>query len=314
MRRYVLPAVLLSLFFLAGRFCTELGVHADGNGVGAACAGNGDVNASGAIDISDALYLLNWLFIGGPAPKACAEAGGLTQEQADILNHMRIVTPPEMGGRKTLRISGLNVQIVNGLGATEGNPPGTTNGLGNLIVGYNELREASTDNRLGSHNLVVGTRQSYTSGTYGGLLAGGENTISAPYATVSGGWSNTASAGYAIVTGGNFNIASSGSATVSGGYGNVANGEGGPATVCGGAQNIASGPYATVSGGVGNVASGNAATVSGGYSNTATGRLATASGGQRNNAAGPPNAWPAYCVTISGGCDRTASAECEHLP
>ncbi|MBI4604778.1 MAG: hypothetical protein HY721_22680 [Planctomycetes bacterium] len=36
---------------------------------------NGDVNCSGARDMSDAVYMLNWLFLGGPAPRelaACA--------------------------------------------------------------------------------------------------------------------------------------------------------------------------------------------------------------------------------------------------
>jgi hypothetical protein len=34
--------------------------------------GNGDVNADGGIDISDPVYLLNFLFVGGPAPRAFA--------------------------------------------------------------------------------------------------------------------------------------------------------------------------------------------------------------------------------------------------
>ena len=42
------------------------------------------------------------------------------------------------GGHNEVVITGANLRIVNGLGDTE-----TTNGLGNLIVGYNELR--STD-------------------------------------------------------------------------------------------------------------------------------------------------------------------------
>ena len=33
---------------------------------------NGDVNGSGEIDIADAQYLLNWLFLGGPDPVAIA--------------------------------------------------------------------------------------------------------------------------------------------------------------------------------------------------------------------------------------------------
>ena len=51
----------------------------------------------------------------------------------------------------TLRISGLNVQIVNGEGATA-----STNALGNLILGYNEPSQ-ETARRTGSHNLVLGS-------------------------------------------------------------------------------------------------------------------------------------------------------------
>src|SRR5262245_61337384 len=39
------------------------------------------------------------------------------------------------GGANEVVITGANLRIVNGLGTTD-----TTNGLGNLIVGYNELR------------------------------------------------------------------------------------------------------------------------------------------------------------------------------
>src|SRR5262249_34083056 len=65
-------------------------------------------------------------------------------------------------------ISGANLRIVNGLGATD-----TTNGLGNLIVGYNESRAPGcsgsipgpfcTDNHTGSHNVVVGSRNNFSS-------------------------------------------------------------------------------------------------------------------------------------------------------
>jgi len=66
---------------------------------------------------------------------------------------------------------GVNVQIVNGTGTTDGTP----NTLGNLIVGYNELRDYGNDRR-GSHNIVVGQRHRYSSN--GGLVAGYQNTIS----------------------------------------------------------------------------------------------------------------------------------------
>ncbi len=41
---------------------------------GVASNQSGDVNGDGAIDISDPVYMLQFLFQGGPAPKACAEA------------------------------------------------------------------------------------------------------------------------------------------------------------------------------------------------------------------------------------------------
>src|SRR5215471_7311178 len=65
-------------------------------------------------------------------------------------------------------ITGANLRIVNGLGATE-----TTNGLGNLIVGYNEERGDGTDTRTGSHNVVVGRAQNFSS--FGGLVVGEHN-------------------------------------------------------------------------------------------------------------------------------------------
>jgi len=64
-----------------------------------------------------------------------------------------------------ITFSGVNVHVVNGTGTTDG----TVNGLGNLIVGYNETR-GSGDDRSGSHNIVVGSEHNYSS--YGGLVAG----------------------------------------------------------------------------------------------------------------------------------------------
>src|SRR5215472_850810 len=52
------------------------------------------------------------------------------------------------GGLNEVVITGANLRIVNGLGSTE-----TTNGLGNLIVGYNEPREFEANVRTGSHNI-----------------------------------------------------------------------------------------------------------------------------------------------------------------
>jgi hypothetical protein len=53
----------------------ELPAHAAG-GVGVP-AGNGDVNGDGKIDLSDGIYLLTNLFLGGPAPVAISPSKGL---------------------------------------------------------------------------------------------------------------------------------------------------------------------------------------------------------------------------------------------
>jgi hypothetical protein len=134
-----------------------------------------------------------------------------------------------------ITIDGANLHIVNGLGATNGLPTDPTsidpahtvvNGLGNLIVGYNELRAGlpglGSDDRSGSHNLVVGSLQNFSS--FGGLVAGELNSISGAYASVSGGYANRASGIQASVSGGDGNIASGGAASVSGGDGNTASG------------------------------------------------------------------------------------------
>jgi hypothetical protein len=118
---------------------------------------------------------------------------------------------------------------VSGTGST-----GTLNGLGNLIVGYNE---ESGQTRTGSHNLVVGPLHTYTS--YGGLVAGHENTVGGPYSSVSGGWRNSAEAEASSVTGGQENTASEEYSSVSGGYSNEAGGD--YSSVSGGANRSVSG-------------------------------------------------------------------------
>jgi hypothetical protein len=55
-------------------------------------------------------------------------------------------------------ITGANLHLVNGLDGTE-----TTNGLGNLIVGYNETRFEEENIRTGSHNVVVGLQHNFSS-------------------------------------------------------------------------------------------------------------------------------------------------------
>src|SRR5437870_4361817 len=125
-------------------------------------------------------------------------------------------------------ITGANLRIVNGLGQTD-----MTNGLGNLIVGYNELRKDTgcvpqppfflcKDIRTGSHNVVVGRGHNFSS--FEGLVVGDSNEISGG-ASVSAGVQNTASGPFASVSGGSQNTASGILASVSGGSQNTASGQ-----------------------------------------------------------------------------------------
>src|SRR4029434_14516 len=98
-----------------------------------------------------------------------AQQGGLPARVAALEDKLAAVTFDATANE--LVITGANLRIVNGLGTTD-----TTNGLGNLIVGYNELRNniccppLPPDNRTGSHNIVVGKQHNFSS--FGGLVVG----------------------------------------------------------------------------------------------------------------------------------------------
>lgn len=179
--------------------------------------------------------------------------------------------------------TGANVHIRSGSGNTW--DPGGLTGRGNLIVGYNEAREGGEDDRRGSHNIIVGERQNFTS--HGGLVAGGANTVSGGYATVTGGIFNVASGQYCSISGGYMNEAGSFYSSVSGGT-----------------KNKAKGPYASVSGGYENEAEGANSAVSGGIFNAATGNYSSVSGGGGNNAIGDKS-------SISGGNSISISGDYE---
>ncbi len=193
--------------------------------------------------------------------------------------------------------TGCNVHVRDGSNDTDG----PTNGLGNLVVGYNEAFVPGA-RRGGSHNLVIGSEHSYTS--YGGLIAGFYNTVSAPHATVAGGAFNTASMNRASVTGGERNTASGLAATVSGGADNHASAE--FASVTGGYRNAASASYASVSGGAMNSASAHAASVSGGSGNQAAATYASVSGGELNQAVSAN-------ASVAGGMYNRAAAAHSHV-
>lgn len=233
---------------------------------------------------------------------------GLAERVAELEELTAAMSLETVDGHPVVRFTGVNVQVVNGLGSTAF----PANGTGNLIVGYNEAQ--SDDERTGSHNVVVGYHHSYPSN--GGLVAGYNNTISGPFssvtggrdnvaassqATVSGGQGNTAGGAYSSVSGGGGNKATTLYASVSGGQGNTATGIG--SSVSGGVRNVAEGGTSSVSGGDDNKAGGDSATVSGGESNTAQSDYSSVSGGENNWASGSGDH-----SSISGGKDNSTRA------
>ena len=81
MKKLLMVALILnvSLMVLAVRLLQELEIAHGGTLQGP--TKNGDMNNSGVVDIADASYLLNFLFLGGPEPVAIAQ--GNTCEECD---------------------------------------------------------------------------------------------------------------------------------------------------------------------------------------------------------------------------------------
>ena len=183
----------------------------------------------------------------------------------------------------TVEVSDANLRVVNGLGSTF-----SANGLGNLIVGYDEDGGKAADgtpgggdSKTGSHNVVIGPWHSYPS--FGGLVGGLDNAITGAHATATG--EGSIASGYmSTVTGGLDSTASGPYASVVGGSGNTASGN--FSTVTGGLENEASGFVSSVSGGWDNEASGFAASVTAGWFNLASGPLASVTGGKEGTASG----------------------------
>lgn len=71
----------------------------------------------------------------------------------EILPYVKFVKEG-IGKKPTIQFSAANVQVVNGEGHTA-----STNGEGNLVIGYEELGPPQT----GSHDLVIGEKQGWSS-------------------------------------------------------------------------------------------------------------------------------------------------------
>src|SRR5207302_2518581 len=131
--------------------------------------------------------------------------------------------PSGAGGKPTVQFAAVNVQILNGAGATA-----SVNGEGNLVIGYDE--HSSTRPQTGSHDLVLGLDHSFTG--FAQLLDGYQNTATSNYSvvfgklntvagpyqfeTVTGGQNNTTKNSGASVTGGAFNTAESSFSSING--------------------------------------------------------------------------------------------------
>lgn len=229
---------------------------------------------------------------------------GLTPEQAEILSHMSLVDLPDgQGGMvRTIRITGVNVQVVNGLGTTE-----STNGVGNLIVGYQELgNEIEPDLRSGSHYVVVGRRNNYSS--YAGIVAGESNIGGGQYASVNGGRRNEADGPWSSVAGGGFNRASGQQAVVSGGSFNWSGAD--STAVVGGSGNFAGpngmGNASVAVGGFDNRVRGQGAVVVGGRWNETTANYSGILSGIHNLCMGDSEGGGSFCAIVGGESNTTA--------
>jgi hypothetical protein len=170
---------------------------------------------------------------------------GVSREQFDPIT-----------GVDTLTFTNMNIQLVSGSGDTDG----WVNGAGNLIIGYNETGNFFGDDKSGSHMLVIGKANNYSS--YGGMVLGLGNETSGAYSSVSGGQRNIASGFASSVSSGAVNVASASYSSVSGGMENLASEF--ASSVSGGILNAAIDDYSSVSGGLDGIASGKYDWVAGG--------------------------------------------------
>jgi Cys-rich repeat protein len=244
-------------------------------------------------------------------------------------------------GHKAIIFRGVNVHVENGQGNTM-----SSNGVGNLVVGYDE----GTGTKDGSHNIVIGKNHEYQ--CIASFVSGSNNKVYSPSSAAVGGQYNTVDGDNSATVAGNYNRTNAtGAATLAGGKNaslpNIVNGEN--AAIVGGDDNTAnaensvilaggknttesSGSNALIAGGTRhttkteasmailggreNTATQHGSTVVGGWNNQALNNRGTAVGGKNNKATafdstvvgGLSNETSGTYSTVTGGKDNEASS------
>jgi predicted nucleic acid-binding Zn-ribbon protein len=211
-------------------------------------------------------------------------------------------------GRAAVVFDAVNLHLRSGSGSTAG----TVNGLGNLVIGYDEARTTGSD-KSGSHNIVFGRLANYTS--FGGLVGGSNNAVTGSYASILTGSNNEATSTYSVVIAGSSNDSTGTSSVVVTGSNNEATS--GDSVVISGSSNDSTGTDSVVVSGSSNVAEGTTSVVVSGFDNDSSGWRSIVVGGTGNRAGldtsdnypvtvgGSGNAANGSNITISGGLNRT---------
>jgi hypothetical protein len=120
-----------------------------------------------------------------------------------------------------ITFSGVNIHIVNGMGQTQ-----LVNGLGNLILGYDEFQPLALQpyDRQGSHNIVIGRFHDWYKYAFGCLMAGSWNWASNEGCFVAGYQSEAAGLNSSVLGGSNNVINTGNYSVILGGQNNLESG------------------------------------------------------------------------------------------
>lgn len=192
----------------------------------------------------------------------------------------------------------------------------TTNGTGNLIVGYNEKGAGHSNDRDGSHNIVVGWGHEYRS--FSGFVQGSDNQLAAARSAVLGGSGNVVGSPGSVIVGGSDNVTvvnaledpKAANTVVVGGSDNTAGNN--ASVVLGGSGNRAAQALSAIVGGLSNATNfdflgvaQSSGVVLGGRDNVVGFELGTVAGGTDNLVTGDGVTDPDG-ASVFGGTDNTA--------